>query len=52
LQALLPRLEATEELVGYGEQRVREICAARGPNWDTLLDEERERLVDTLLHEA
>lgn len=52
LRALIPRLDSTERLVDYGEQRIRELCAARGLNWDMLTEEERERLVDVLLHEA
>jgi hypothetical protein len=52
LRALIPRLDAAEALVDYGEQNMRELCAARGVNWDTLPESERERLVDTLLHEA
>ena len=52
LRALIPRLDAAEALVDYGEQRVRDLCAARGLNWDSLSEDERERLVDTLLHEA
>ena len=52
LRALIPRLDAAEALVDYGEQRVRDLCAASGLNWDSLPEDERERLVDTLLHEA
>jgi hypothetical protein len=52
LRALIPRLDAGEALVDYGEQRMRELCAARGLNWDTLPEDERERQVDALLHEA
>jgi hypothetical protein len=52
LRALIPRLDAAEALVDYGEQRMRELCATRGLNWDTLPEDERARLVDTLLHEA
>jgi hypothetical protein len=39
-------------LVDYGEQRMRELCAVRGVNWDLLVEDERERLVDAWLHEA
>lgn len=52
LRALIPRLDATEALVDYGEQHMRGLCAARGLNWDTLSEDERMRLVETLLHEA
>ena len=52
LRALIPRLDAAEALVDYGEQHMRELCAERGLNWNSLSEDERERLVDTLLHEA
>lgn len=52
LRALIPRLDAAEAVVDYGEQRMRELCAERGLNWNSLSEDERERLVDTLLHEA
>ena len=52
LRALIPRLDVAETLVDYGEQRMRELCAARGINWDLLAEDERERLVDAWLHEA
>lgn len=52
LRALIPRLDEAEALVDYGEQRVRELCAARGLDWDMLPEDERARLVDALLHEA
>jgi len=51
LTALLPDLERWEAAVDYGDQRAREICAHRGLDWDRLTEEEREQLVDTLLHE-
>ena len=52
LRALIPRLDAAEALTDYGEQHMRELCAERGLNWNSLSEDERERLVDTLLHEA
>ena len=52
LRALIPRLDAAEALTDYGEQNMRELCAARGLNWNSLPEDERGRLVDTLLHEA
>jgi len=51
LTALLPDLDRWEAAMGYGDQRVREICAQRGLDWDRLTEQEREQLVDTLLHE-
>ena len=52
LRALIPRLDAAEAVEDYGEQRMRELCAERGLNWNSLSESEREGLVDTLLHEA
>ena len=31
--------------------KLRQLCAARGLNWDTMLEDEREELVDNLIHE-
>jgi hypothetical protein len=50
LKLLVPRLDDVESLVDYGEQRMRELSARRGLNWDRLPEGEREQLVDTLLH--
>jgi TRAP-type C4-dicarboxylate transport system substrate-binding protein len=33
------------------EAQLRKVCAARGLNWDTMSEEERERLADDLIHE-
>ena len=52
LKALIPRLDRVERLVDYGEQRMRELCAGRGLDWDALNEDERARLVDALLHET
>jgi hypothetical protein len=52
LRALIPRLDELEALVDYGDQRVRALCAERGLDWDSLTEDERERLIDELLHEA
>ncbi|MCX6029319.1 MAG: hypothetical protein NT169_08455 [Chloroflexi bacterium] len=52
LKLLVPRLDEAESLVDYGEQRMRELSARRGLNWDRLPEDEREQLVDALLHEA
>lgn len=35
----------------YGEQRARSLAAERGLDWDRISDDEREQLVDTILHE-
>ncbi len=52
LRALIPALDELEELVDYGNQRVRRLCAERGLDWDSLSEDERQRLIDELLHEA
>lgn len=50
LRALIPRLDAFESLVDYGSRRMRALCAERGLDWDSLAEDERERLIDELLH--
>lgn len=52
LRALIPNLGQFEALMDYGSERIRALCAQRGVDWDTLSEEERQRLVDDLLHEA
>lgn len=52
LKALVPELDRWEASVAYGEERIRTLCAERGIEWDTLTEEQRERMVDTLLHES
>lgn len=52
LSALIPDLNDLEALVSYGSQRMRELCAAQGLEWDRLTEAEREQLVDTWVHEA
>jgi predicted Fe-S protein YdhL (DUF1289 family) len=51
LRALIPRLDALEALVDYGGERIRALCAERGLDWDSMTEQERERLIDKLLHE-
>jgi len=34
-----------------GEHQMRRLCAERGLNWDSMTEEEREALVDDLIHE-
>lgn len=51
LQALIPRFDQLDNLVDYGEKRVRALCKARGIDWDSLSEQERERLVDDWVHE-
>lgn len=52
LRALIPNLDDLESLVSYGGERVRALCADRGLDWDSLREDERQQLVDELLHEA
>jgi hypothetical protein len=46
------KLDELEALVGYGSQRMHDLATARGIDWDSLTESERERLVDELLHES
>jgi hypothetical protein len=52
LRALIPELDELEALMDYGSQRMRQLCAERGVDWDSLSEDERQQLVDELLHEA
>jgi hypothetical protein len=52
LKALVPDLDELNRLVDYGSQRMRQLCAERGIDWDNLTEEERQRLVDEWLHET
>lgn len=51
LRTLIPQMDEFENLVDYGNQRVRALCAERGLDWDSLTEEEREQFMDKLLHE-
>ncbi|MFQ5340687.1 MAG: hypothetical protein ACE5F6_03980 [Anaerolineae bacterium] len=51
LRTLIPDLDQFEPLVDYGNERMRALCQQRGMDWDSLSEEERERLIDDLLHE-
>ena len=52
LKSLIPEMDVLEALVDYGSQRMRELCARRGLEWARMTEDERQRLVDELLHEA
>ena len=52
LKALIPRLDELDDLVDQGSQQMRALCAERGLDWDELTEDERERLIDDLLHVA
>lgn len=51
LRTLISGMDEGERLVEYGEARIHTLAAARGLHWDAMTNEERERLVDELLHE-
>ena len=40
-----------QKRMAYAEAQLRQLCAERGLNWDTLSEEERENFIDDLLHE-
>ncbi len=52
LRALIPQLDALEAMVDHGSERIRALCARRGLDWDSMTEQERERLIDELLHEG
>jgi hypothetical protein len=35
----------------FAEEQLRRLCAERGLNWDTMSSEQRENLIDDLIHE-
>lgn len=51
LHAIVPRLDALEALLVYGEEQIRAICLERGLDWDHLNETERQVLIDQMLHE-
>ena len=50
LRALIPRLDVFEALVDYGERRIQALAEERSIDWKHMSDEEREHLIDELLH--
>ena len=52
LRALMPGYERVEEMWEYGAERMRVLAAERELNWDLLNEDEREQLIDDMLHEA
>jgi len=52
LRALVPELDRLDALVDDGSQHVRQLCTERGIDWDGLTEDERQELVDKLLHEV
>lgn len=52
LRALIPEMDALEQLLQYGDQRIRDVAAQRGMDWDSLNEQQREKLIDEILHNA
>jgi hypothetical protein len=50
-QLLQDEWPAWTELSAYGAEQVKQVAAQRGLDWDSLGEDERETLIDTLLHE-
>lgn len=48
----VPELDKLEALVDYGSQRMRDLAAKRGIDWDSLTENERQQLIDELIHES
>lgn len=40
-----------EQRVVHAESRIRQLCEQRGLDWNAMSDEEREALIDDLVHE-
>ena len=52
LRVLIPEMDTLEQMLQYGDQRIRDIASHRGINWDSLDERQREKLIDDILHEA
>jgi hypothetical protein len=50
LRALIPEMDELEQLVRYGDRRIRAVCAKRGIDWDSLDEQARQKLIDDILH--
>jgi hypothetical protein len=48
---LLQQWETWEQLSRYGADQARLITQERGLDWDRMTEEERENLIDDLVHE-
>jgi hypothetical protein len=49
----MPKDESTrEENLRIGEERMRQLAAQRGLDWDAMTDEDRILFVDDLIHEG
>jgi len=45
-------MDELEQMVKYGDRRIRAICTQRGIEWDNLSEQERQKLINEILHEA
>jgi arsenate reductase-like glutaredoxin family protein len=52
LRAQIPEMDALEQLLQYGDERIRDVAARRGMDWDSLNEQQRENLINDILHEA
>jgi len=48
---ILSDLDRFEKLVDYGETKFKELCLQRGINYESLTEEQKEKLIDEILHE-
>ena len=51
VRRLVAGASTLDRIIDSVQPRVVELARQRGLNWDALCDEERERLVDDILHE-
>jgi len=51
LRRLIGDLDELDRIVDRNQERLRAICAERGVDFSSLSDEEREGLIDRVLHE-
>jgi hypothetical protein len=52
LAKLIPGYDALNRLVERNRGRIEAVCRERGLDFSRMTEEERERLVDDLLHQA
>jgi hypothetical protein len=50
-ELLLQRWDRWMALSVIGAQKARALAAARGRDWDTMTEDERETLIDDVLHD-
>jgi hypothetical protein len=51
LKRLILDYDQWNAMVDVGEQRMRELAAERGLDWESLDEDARHTLIDTILHE-